>query len=122
MKWKEEYCEMLVEHMTEGYSYESFAGKLGVTRDCLYKWEKRHEAFLYSKNIGFAKMLMFYEKTGIDAMKGLIPNFNATSWVFQMKNKCKWTDRVESTTIEVSKKDTEDLVARAEEILEEIRQ
>lgn len=93
--YKEEYNEMLVEHMSQGLSYESFAGLIGVTRDCLYKWEKMHSAFLYSKMLGKSKMLLTLESIGLKGMMGKLPGFNASTFIFTMKNKCNWSDKQE---------------------------
>lgn len=94
-KFKEEYCDMLVKHMEQGLSYESFAGLIGVTRDCLYKWEGRHESFLYSKKIGKEKQLLTLERIGLKGITGGLPGFNASSYIFTMKNKCGWSDKQE---------------------------
>lgn len=94
-KFKKEYCKMLEEHMTQAYSYESFAAKIGVTRDCLYKWEKSHPNFLYSKKKGKDSELLRMEQIGFQGMTGKLKGFNSTVWIFMMKNKCGWTDKVE---------------------------
>ena len=93
--YKEEYCDLLVDHMEQGLSYESFAGLIGVTRDCLYKWEKAHPDFLYNKRVGKEKMTLFFEQMGIDAMTGKIEKFNAPTYIFTLKNKIGWTDKQE---------------------------
>lgn len=95
-KYKKEYCKMLEDHMAQGLSYESFAGLIGVTRDCLYKWEKRHPTFLYSKKIGQPKQLLMLEKIGMAGMTGKLPGFNTSSWIFTMKNKAGWADKLET--------------------------
>jgi len=95
-KYEKKYCKMLTDHMTKGLSYESFAGLIGVTRDCLYKWEKKHKDFLYSKKIGKEKMLLTLEKMGIAGIAGKIKGFNASTWIFTMKNKAAWTDNIQT--------------------------
>ena len=83
--------------MAQGLSYESFAAVVDVTRDCLYKWEKASPYFLYSKRRGKEKMLLLFEKMGVQAMAGKIKGFNAPTYIFTMKNKCGWTDKQEVT-------------------------
>lgn len=102
-KYKKENCELLVDHMTKGLSYESFAGLVGVTRDCLYKWEKAHVEFGEAKRVGKEKMLLLFERMGIQAMAGKIKGFNAATYIFTMKNKCGWSDKldVEQTISEI---------------------
>lgn len=89
--------------MGEGLSYESFAGKLSVVRTTLYNWEKSYPDFLYSKKIGEEKKLLFFEKQGLDAINGKIKGFSASTYIFTMKNKCGWTDQIETSTKTESK-------------------
>lgn len=63
-----EYCEMLIDHMSQGFSYESFAGRIGTSRAVLYDWEKVNPAFLDAKSQGRDKSLFWWEKTGQDGM------------------------------------------------------
>lgn len=95
-KYKPEYGPMLVEHLARGLSYESFAGEINVTRDCLYKWEKRHPDFIHYKNLGREKMLKFYEQMGIALATGKLQG-NVTAWIFLCKNKIGYTDKTEIT-------------------------
>lgn len=37
-KYKKEYTDLLIKHMSEGLSFESFAGLIGVARSTLYDW------------------------------------------------------------------------------------
>lgn len=95
-KYKPEYCEMLVEHMENGLSFESFAGTIDVSREVLYDWEKVHEEFLHAKKRGFAKCQLWWEKAGNAGLWGNKDGtFNTGVWVFSMKNRFKWNDKVE---------------------------
>lgn len=113
-KYKKEYCDKLVKHVGEGLSFESFAGEVGVTRDCLYKWTERYPEFLYAKREAEAKSLAFWEKIGragildkLDAITGKKgAKFNHIAWIFLMKNRFGWRDHVqvsESNSGEVKK-------------------
>lgn len=44
-KYNPKYCHEVIEHMKEGYSLESFAGKIGVCKDSLYAWKDAHPEF-----------------------------------------------------------------------------
>lgn len=94
-KYDPKYCDMLIDHMNSGLSYESFAGQLGVNRSTLYQWEKDYPEFSDSKSIGKEKLLLFFEKMGLMAMTGKIKNFNASTYIFSAKNKIGWTDKQE---------------------------
>ena len=48
-KYLKKYDEMLLKHMSQGFSYESFAGSIGVCRDTLYEWESKHPNFSDTK-------------------------------------------------------------------------
>lgn len=95
--YKKAFEKQLYEHMSQGFSYESFAGKIGVTRETLYDWEKKHPNFSYMKNVGREAGLLTYEELVLNAAKGLIPNFNGTAAVWFGKNVYGWTDRRDVT-------------------------
>jgi len=108
-KYRPEYCEMLIKHMTTGLSFESFAGTVDVCDDTLREWESRHPEFSAAKKRAFAKNRVFWEEAGT---QGLFsgkdgPQLNATVWIFNMKNRFRkeWTDthKVESK-VEVTDK------------------
>ena len=86
---------MLIDHMEQRLSYESFAGVIGVCRATIYHWEKTQPSFLDAKNRGKAKLMLSMEKLGLDGIVGDIKGFNASTYIFTMKNKCGWTDKAE---------------------------
>lgn len=88
--YRSEYCEQLEKHMSFGFSFESFAGEVGVCFKTLYNWEKQHEDFLQAKKRGTAKSLKFWEHMGISGAGGMIDGFNVVSWIFNMKNRFGW--------------------------------
>lgn len=89
------YCEMLVKHMKEGYSFESFAGKIGFCKKTLYNWATDNPEFLHAYKKGRDACRLFWEERG---MKGLMvgKRFNSTTWIFNMKNRFKddWMDKM----------------------------
>lgn len=94
-KYKEEYCDMLIKHMAEGFSFESFASNIGVHRDTLYEWTNVHECFSDAKKIGTAKNLFYWEKMGIGMASGKQKSGSPGVWSFNMKNRHGWTDKTE---------------------------
>ena len=92
--YKPEYCQMLIEHMSEGYSFESFGGVIEVSERVLYDWEKAHKDFLHSKEIGTQKSMIWWERVGRKGMINEIPFFNDRIWRLNMINRfrSKWTD------------------------------
>jgi hypothetical protein len=87
---------MLVEHMSRGLSYESFSADIDVTRDCLYKWEKKYPQFLYAKKKGQEKMTKLLEGIGLSLATGKLQG-NVAAWIFLCKNKIGYTDKTEIT-------------------------
>lgn len=104
------YCKMLIEHMSTGRAYQSFAPKLNVALATLYEWEKVHPEFLEAKSIAFEKNYQWWENEGHKGMWGDKegPTFNTTLWIFQMKNRHRWRDRhdvdLKSTDTQLDKK------------------
>ena len=101
------YCALLVEHMSQGLSYEAFAGLVGCCVKTLYNWEKAYPDFLQAKKNGFAACQLYWEKVGRDGLHNEVitekgPDgttttvnraINAPIWIFNMKNRFKWRDK-----------------------------
>lgn len=93
-KYKEEYCQKLIDHMAEGYSFDSFAGIVDVNIDTLYEWAKVHAEFSDAKSIGTAKSMAWWERIGRMGMINEIPFFNDRIWRLNMINRFRsqWSD------------------------------
>lgn len=92
--YKPEYCELLIAHMAEGLSFESFAGKVGASKQTIYDWMQKNPEFLDSRRKGDALSLLWWEKEGKDGMWSG-KQFNAAIWMINMKNRHGWRDRLE---------------------------
>lgn len=101
-KYKPEYCEGVLAHMSKGFSFESYAAVIGVNRDTLFEWTHAHAEFSDYTKRGQDASRYFYEKIGLMGMTGKMPGFNASSWIFSMKNRFGWRDKA---NIELSGKD-----------------
>lgn len=84
--YKPEYCQMLIEHMARGGSFEGFAGTIRVSSEVLYDWIERHSEFLQAKKEGFAASRKFWEQTMADQATGKI-NGSSTALIFALKNR-----------------------------------
>jgi len=96
-KYKLEYCDMLIQHMSEGLSFESFGGIVDVCKDTLYEWARNHKEFSYAKKTARSKCLLFWERLGKAGTVGLkqlknkdgsvtdLKGFNAAMWIYNMK-------------------------------------
>jgi hypothetical protein len=96
-KYKEEYCEALINHMAQGFSYKSFAGVIRVHRSIMNDWEERYPEWEEAKDIGRSLSLLFAERLLLSGAQGEIENFSAASAIFNLKAQHAWTDRVEIT-------------------------
>ena len=91
-KWKDEFCEMLIEHMANGYSFASFGGIIDVSEDTLHTWKNEKPQFSESYKAGRLKSMAFWEKIGIGQSVGKLKGSSQT-WTFNMKNRFGWQDK-----------------------------
>jgi hypothetical protein len=102
-RYKKEFCQMLIEHMEQGLSFDTFAGVIGVNRDSLYEWKNTHKEFSDAKGIATAKRNLFVEKMFTAAAigrevkdpKGNVLKFQPAMMVYWTKNTLGWTDKIE---------------------------
>ena len=109
--YEQRFCELLIDHMEKGFSYESFAGLVGVSKQTIYDWEKANPDFLDSKKIGVEKSRLFWEKQGIEGIyttevfeqdengsRSTKKALNSSVWIFNMKNRFmqEWRDKQEN--------------------------
>lgn len=92
-KYRPEYCDQLIQHMADGLSFEAFAADVDVHFDTLYNWCKLFPEFSEAKKVGLAKSIKWWEQAGMQGMRTQ-GGFNATVWVFNMKNRFKWHDQI----------------------------
>ena len=71
-KFKEEYCEMLIDHMAKGGTFKSFGADIRTPEATLYNWLKQNPKFLESKRIGEVCSAKYYENMGISMALGQI--------------------------------------------------
>ena len=127
--YKPEYCQMLIDHMSEGFSYESFAGKIDVARKTIYNWERDFPEFLHAKEIGFDKSRIFWENLGVkhilnesESSPGVgssSRSLNSSVWIFNMKNRFQWRDRPKE---EIEDEAKANAAARIQVSIEDVRQ
>lgn len=123
---------MLVEHMEKGFSFESFAGVLSVTKPTIYEWVKEHDEFSNAKGIGTEKSRIFWEDLGVrhilneskstHGIGSKSKSLNASVWVFNMKNRFGWRDKqpeevektiVNNNSVSVTNDQLQDLLKKA---------
>lgn len=98
--YKKEYCDMLIEHMSNGFSLESFAGVVSVGKSTVYVWKDKYPEFKEAFEVGNSKGLLYFEKLGSAMMRGTLRDKDGNQlkhdtaiFIFKMKNRFKWSDR-----------------------------
>lgn len=94
-KYKEEYCEMLIDHLASGKPFRSFGRKIGVSVETIYEWTRKHPEFLDALKDGRLDGYEKYLELITQGARGEIQGFNATAAIWFGKNVYKWTDRIE---------------------------
>lgn len=84
--YKPEYCEMLIEHMRNGASFDTFGVVIGVSKDTLYDWVERHQEFLDAKKVAFDESKKCWENIMYQQATGKI-NGSSTALIFALKNR-----------------------------------
>ena len=104
-KFKKDYCQQLIDHMSQGLSFDTFAGRISVNPDSLYEWVNKHETFSEAKKIGTAKRNFLVERMYVQAATGaLIKDINGkplkpnpAMMIYWTKNTLGWSDKVEQS-------------------------
>lgn len=100
-KFKDEYCEELIEHMSQGADFKSFAGKVGVTEPTLHAWKKSEPEFATAYAHAIEKCYAWWERLlreYIVVEKGK-PRADVGLLVLNMRNRFKWSSKdVETVT------------------------
>lgn len=104
-KYKPEYPEALIKHMSQGLSFETFAGLCDVWRETLYDWCDRYEEFHHAKKRGEVLSQLFWERLGRDAALGSVEKFNPTIWIYTMK--CRFPKQWRDETVVINEKPKE---------------
>jgi hypothetical protein len=115
--WKEEFCRDLIEHMREGYPFETFAAIIGTHRDTLYEWLDKYPHFSDAKKVGHELSFYWWLRQAQENMvtyEGV--KFNSTVWIFTMKSRFGFRDGAESKNSE------ENPTGKTKDQLEQYRQ
>jgi transposase-like protein len=117
-KYEPEYCEELIKTMSEGFSIEGFAGKIGVSKQTIYNWATTYPEFAEAKAVGEMKARLWFEQIGHAGMTGQLrrvsketldgngnvihreyeqATFVPAVWIFTGKNRFGWRDHANIT-------------------------
>lgn len=104
-KYDPSFCDLILDLGAEGKSKAQIAAALGVNRDTLNEWCKQHADFSVAIKGAADLALAWWENAGQTNMTR--QGFNATAFIFQMKNRFRDDYRDAS---EVTGKDGKDLI------------
>jgi hypothetical protein len=86
-KYDIKFCQLVVDIGEEGGSLTEMASACGVLRETMSDWQKRHEEFDNAVKLAQQASQRWWEQKARDATFGKVPGFNATAYIFQMKNR-----------------------------------
>lgn len=100
-KYEEHFPDRVIELMTDGAGKEEVGADLGISMPTLYEWANPESPYFkeeFSKAIKLGEQLCiaWWMRKGREAAAGKVENFNATAWVFNMKNRWGWKDKTET--------------------------
>jgi hypothetical protein len=89
-EYKPEYCELVIEKMSEGLSLAAFAGTLKVARETLYRWMSEHSEFSDAVSRARSTRLLWWEQKLMRSRKGA----ETTASIFALRNAdpSEWRD------------------------------
>jgi hypothetical protein len=97
-KYDPAFCERVIASGAEGKTLAEMANDLDVSRETLNDWRKDNEEFSDAVKRGLDKAQAWWENNGRIATFGGCEGYNATSYIFQMKNRFRddWRDKVDT--------------------------
>ena len=73
VKYRQEYCEMLIAEAAEGKTESEFAAEIGISQGLISEWSEKRERFRVSREIANELRQAWFERTFRDAMAAKIP-------------------------------------------------
>jgi hypothetical protein len=92
--YKPEYCQAIVEFMSQGFSATAFAASIGQSKSVIQTWANAHIDFMEAKKRAETACEAWWEDLGKRGSEGRVRGFNVGSWIFTMKNRFGWKDNL----------------------------
>ncbi len=93
-KYSKELCKRLPGLFDGGQSVAEVCVELDISKDTFYKWVKRYPRFADAYQKGLQRSEAWWSRLGRVGSAGEVKIQPAT-WIFNMKNRFGWKDRVE---------------------------
>ena len=118
--YTDDWCDMLIEHMSKGLSFESFAAVVSISRSKLYELLDEYPEFLDAKKEAEPKCELFWEKMGIMIASGKLgKSANGVVWMMNMNNRFPHNWKLKrDEQIQDKQKEDEDLTSAPDETLD----
>ena len=68
--YKKEYCQMLIDHMSKGYSFSSFGAVVGCGKRTLFDWADNFPEFAEAKEEAMERAKFYFESMMLSHLKG----------------------------------------------------
>lgn len=97
-KYDPAMCETVIQCGREGMGKAEMAAELDIAYSNFDRWQHEHPEFQDSVKEAVRQSQAWWEKMGRVSTFGGVDGFNATSYIFQMKNRFRadWNDTVKS--------------------------
>jgi hypothetical protein len=89
-KYKPEYCQQVIDTMSEGYSLTAFAGSITVAAETVYAWMERYADFSDAVARARARRVMWWEHKLKTSRKGA--ETSAAMFALKNANPLEWRD------------------------------
>ena len=96
-KYKPEYADQLPMMFANGESVAEVCLQLGITRRAFYDWVEKYPEFSEAYSEGKLYSESWWNKLGRAGAAGKV-DIQPTVWIFNMKNRFGWVDRIEQKT------------------------
>jgi hypothetical protein len=103
-KYQDRFCEEVIRLGKEGKSKAQMAAELGVSSAALPYWAQDPTKAEFKEALDYAVTCSqaYWEILGMQGIKGVLPKFNAPSWIFSMKARFKDYKDIDNQKIELS--------------------
>jgi hypothetical protein len=88
-------CTTIYELMSVGASITEVAAELGIARSTFYEWRDEYPEIADTLKRAEELSAAWWEKMGRTHLA--VREFNAALWYMNMKNRFKWSDRIEQS-------------------------
>ena len=97
-KYNPSMCAIVIAAGEEGETLAGMAEACDVDRETINNWMVAHPEFSRAIKRGLQRAQVWWERKGKEGTFGGVDGFNATSYIFQMKNRFRsdWNDTVKN--------------------------